>query len=126
MLGKQPTEKRPTEEKPIRKSGEHLFVPAGGHPICATCGCDEDDAFVGGRKCTYRASDKTERQDLKQKTVYVVCRYWQIAKKEIYEFFRVCSTEDKAQAKVDELTQDYGPTFVILPVPLDPPSPFDS
>jgi|ERR1035437_1259355 hypothetical protein len=42
------------EKRVIRKDGEHLFVPAGGLPLCATCGRDEDDAFVGGEKCTFR------------------------------------------------------------------------
>jgi hypothetical protein len=38
-----------------RKTGEHLFVPCGDHPRCATCGADEDDAFVGGIVCSYQA-----------------------------------------------------------------------
>ena len=37
-----------------RESGQHHFVPCGGVPRCATCGCDEDDAFVGGEECTYQ------------------------------------------------------------------------
>lgn len=37
-----------------RKSGEHLFSnPTDGIPRCITCGCDEDDAFVGGQECSY-------------------------------------------------------------------------
>jgi hypothetical protein len=36
-----------------RSKGAHLFVPMGGHPRCADCGCDEDDAFVGGEECTF-------------------------------------------------------------------------
>ena len=30
----------------------HQFVNCGGYPRCAVCGCDEDDAFVGGEDCT--------------------------------------------------------------------------
>jgi hypothetical protein len=30
----------------------HQFVDCGGHPRCAICGCDEDDAFVGGQACS--------------------------------------------------------------------------
>ena len=41
-----------------RKRGEHLFVPCGGYPRCVTCGCDEDDAFVGGQECTYGQTEK--------------------------------------------------------------------
>jgi hypothetical protein len=40
-----------------RKTGEHLFVPCGGLPRCATCGCDEDDAFVGGEPCSFKKGD---------------------------------------------------------------------
>ena len=39
---------------PRRKTGEHLFSnPTGGIPRCVTCGCDEDDAFVGGEECSF-------------------------------------------------------------------------
>lgn len=41
-----------------RKTGEHLMVPSGGFPRCATCGADEDDVYVGGEKCSYRKGDK--------------------------------------------------------------------
>jgi hypothetical protein len=37
-----------------RKSGEHVFAPCGGVPRCVTCGCDEDDAFIGGQRCTFK------------------------------------------------------------------------
>ena len=40
---------------PRRKTGEHSFADCGGNPRCVTCGCDEDDAFVGGEKCTFKA-----------------------------------------------------------------------
>jgi len=46
------------KKKQMRKTGEHLFVPCGGLPRCATCGCDEDDAFVGGEKCSYDRRNK--------------------------------------------------------------------
>lgn len=36
-----------------RKRGEHRFADCGGLPRCITCGCDEDDAFVGGEECSY-------------------------------------------------------------------------
>ena len=40
----------------VRKSGEHRFLYASGLvPKCATCGCDEDDTFVGGEECSYKA-----------------------------------------------------------------------
>jgi hypothetical protein len=35
--------------QPIAK-GEHVFNPDIG--ICIRCGCDEDDAYVGGQECT--------------------------------------------------------------------------
>jgi len=42
-----------------RKKGEHLFSnPTGGIPRCVTCGCDEDDAFVGGEECSYGQTEK--------------------------------------------------------------------
>jgi hypothetical protein len=31
---------------------EHIFADCGGFPRCTKCGCDEDDAFVGGQECT--------------------------------------------------------------------------
>lgn len=43
-----------------RKRGEHRFADCGGLPKCVTCGCDEDDAFVGGQECTY--GQKQDRQ----------------------------------------------------------------
>ena len=40
-----------------RKTGEHLFSnppsDSGGVPRCVTCGCDEDDAHVGGEVCSF-------------------------------------------------------------------------
>jgi hypothetical protein len=30
----------------------HIFVDCGGHPRCKICGCDEDDAYVGGEPCS--------------------------------------------------------------------------
>jgi hypothetical protein len=44
-----------TKTKSIRrKRGEHHFLYAEGVvPKCVTCGCDEDDAFVGGQECSY-------------------------------------------------------------------------
>jgi hypothetical protein len=36
-----------------RQPGEHYFADCGGIPRCVTCGCDEDDAFVGGEECSY-------------------------------------------------------------------------
>lgn len=39
-----------------RKTGEHRFSsPINGLPFCSTCGCDEDDAFVAGQKCEFKA-----------------------------------------------------------------------
>ncbi len=45
-----------------RKTGEHLFVEAGGHPVCADCGADEDDAFVGGEPCTHINHNEKEME----------------------------------------------------------------
>ena len=40
-----------------RKTGEHHFSnPTSGIPRCITCGCDEDDAFVGGEECSFGQS----------------------------------------------------------------------
>ena len=36
-----------------RKRGEHYFINVNGINYCKTCGCDEDDAFVGGLECYY-------------------------------------------------------------------------
>jgi len=36
-----------------RKTGEHCMADCGGLPRCVTCGCDEDEAFVGGQACSY-------------------------------------------------------------------------
>ena len=49
-----PAEENKSLKREVRKTGEHLFVPCDGFPRCATCGCDEDDAFVAGEKCSYR------------------------------------------------------------------------
>ena len=103
-----------------RKSGAHLFVPAGGHPICGTCGCDEDDAFVGSQKCTYRRPRKTKNKDSDLKKVYVVCRHIVQTHMNVAVFYGVCSTEDRAQVLVDDLTKKEGPTFVIIDAPMDP------
>jgi hypothetical protein len=46
-------DKKISERIPKRETGEHLFVSCGGFPKCATCGADEDTAFVGGEECTY-------------------------------------------------------------------------
>jgi hypothetical protein len=41
-----------------RKRGEHRFSqPTNGIPRCVTCGCDEDDAFVGGQECSYKQKE---------------------------------------------------------------------
>jgi hypothetical protein len=29
----------------------HVFADCGGYPRCVKCGCDEDDAYVGGEPC---------------------------------------------------------------------------
>jgi len=52
------TSKENKERSTIRQSGEHRFVDCGGSPRCATCGADEDDAFVGGASCTYKGHKK--------------------------------------------------------------------
>lgn len=40
-----------------RQTGEHLFSnPSNGIPRCITCGCDEDDAFVGGEECSFNSN----------------------------------------------------------------------
>ena len=46
-----------TITKPRRKRGEHRFS-AADFPRCVTCGCDEDDAFVGGQECTFGQTEK--------------------------------------------------------------------
>ena len=47
---------KPTVKRPRRKAGQHSFADCGGNPRCVTCGCDEDDAFVGGEECTFGKS----------------------------------------------------------------------
>ena len=44
-------EVKPKRER--RKAGQHRFADCGGNPRCVTCGCDEDDAFVGAEECTF-------------------------------------------------------------------------
>ena len=39
---------------PPRKAGEHLWHESDGVTKCVTCFCDEDDANVGGEKCSYK------------------------------------------------------------------------
>lgn len=42
-----------------RQTGEHHFSnPTNGIPRCVTCGCDEDDAFVGGELCDYEVAKR--------------------------------------------------------------------
>ena len=49
-----------------RRTGDHLMSQAP-IPRCVTCGCDEDDAFVAGEKCSYVALTKAkERKDFVQ------------------------------------------------------------
>lgn len=53
--------------------------------------------------------------------LFIVCRFWLKSKNQpVQEFFVACSTMDKAQAAVDELTKEHGPTFIIVEAPLDP------
>lgn len=47
-----------------RKTGEHEMSQAPV-PRCVSCGADEDDAFVGGEKCSYVAPKK--RKAVKKK-----------------------------------------------------------
>lgn len=37
-----------------------------------------------------------------------------------YPFYAICSTMDRAQGMVDNLTKKFGPTFLIIEAPLDP------
>ena len=50
-----------------REPGQHRFADCGGSPRCVTCGCDEDDAFVGGEDCTFGfcGQDEQQRRDEK-------------------------------------------------------------
>ena len=46
--------KKKVVRKNIRKTGEHLWKEfVGGFSSCVTCGCDEDDYFIGGVECSY-------------------------------------------------------------------------
>ena len=43
-----------TQPKSIEDTAEdtgHNFTDCGGAPRCSKCGCDEDEAFVGGQLC---------------------------------------------------------------------------
>lgn len=58
---------------------------------------------------------------MKQTKLYVVVRYTKRnALKGDYPFYAVCSTMDRAQRIVDNLTKRYGPTFLIIEAPFDP------
>lgn len=46
-------QQRKERAKKRRAKGEHRWAPFGGYPRCVTCGCDEDDVFVGGQKCSF-------------------------------------------------------------------------
>lgn len=152
-----------------RKSGEHLFVPCGGQPRCATCGCDEDDVYVGGEKCSFRSTpnrtltmknvsdqeaierilkaiaqdDELIRQFAKvvgvstktfdkwidtvkvpeavpEKLFMVYRQATDEGGDSVDSFFAICANEDKAQAKIDDLTADFGPMgFAYRPVVLE-------
>jgi hypothetical protein len=53
--------------------------------------------------------------------LFVVVRYTkQGALNGSYPFHAVCSTMDRAQAKVDDLTKEHGATFLIIEAPLNP------
>ena len=43
-------EKLGVEQREETNSG-HVFADCGGVPRCIKCGCDEDDALVGGMEC---------------------------------------------------------------------------
>lgn len=49
--------KTDTKTKAVRRQrGEHSFLYSEIDflvPRCKTCGCDEDDAFVGGLECSF-------------------------------------------------------------------------
>lgn len=54
-------------ERVDRQPGQHLFADCGGVPRCVTCGCDEDDAYVGGQDCTYGEEiSEQQRRDEKR------------------------------------------------------------
>ena len=58
---------------------------------------------------------------MKEKKLYVVVRYTKRgALSGSYPFQAVCSTMDRAQRKVDDLTKEFGPTFLIIEAVLDP------
>lgn len=58
---------------------------------------------------------------MKQKKLFVVVRYTKRgALAGVYPFHAVCSTMDRAQQKVDDLTKEHGSTFLIIEAPLDP------
>lgn len=58
---------------------------------------------------------------MKPKKLFVVVRYTKRnASTGTYPFYAVCSTMDRAQRKVDDLTEKLGPAFLIIEAPLDP------
>lgn len=40
----------------------HLFADCGGSPRCTKCGCDEDDAYVGGQPCVDEVEELQENE----------------------------------------------------------------
>ena len=64
----------------------------------------------------------------KKKMLFIVCRFWlkktnhpsRSSAEPVQEFFTVHTTMDRAQRHCDKLTLKFGPTFIIIPAPLDP------
>lgn len=45
-----------------RQTGKHLFADCGDFPSCVTCGCSEDEAYVGGIECSFQEGDDVNDQ----------------------------------------------------------------
>jgi hypothetical protein len=65
------TEMKPKKKSvPSRKTGEHLWHEHDGITKCVTCFCDEDDAHVGGEKCSFVAPKKPKSKKKKSNVIH--------------------------------------------------------
>lgn len=84
---------------------------------CPFCNAEVDDVPVDGSMQCHRCGEFFNIDN----TVYVVYRDCEDSEGHSVEsFFGVCTTQDQAQAKIDRLTEDFGPLgFAYKPVILN-------
>ena len=103
----------------VRKLGDNESAPGGGNKYIVRA-ADGWRGLALASELRTPGKAKRKRQSTKQKKVYVVCRHIVQTHMNVAVFYGVCSTEDRAQVLVDDLTKKEGPTFVIVPAVVDP------